>query len=159
MGNLTDDMTRLSEEVVALRSARADFMKDLKSSVASMLAAFSAAEVEMARKTISDLVAFVSGVKKSVASMLADFSAAEVDMARKTKSDRMAFVSGMKRTVASMRKENAADLAGAHRAWYGPHAERKAEELKAKAEKTGQKTKAEPKGKRANNKANSGKLS
>jgi hypothetical protein len=48
MGALTDDMTRLREEVDAWRSARMDFIKNLKSSVAAMRADVSNAVGKMA---------------------------------------------------------------------------------------------------------------
>lgn len=48
MGALTDDMTRLRGEVDALRSARMDFINNLKSSVAEMRAEASNAVGKMA---------------------------------------------------------------------------------------------------------------
>ena len=100
---LADDMTRLRGEVDALRSARGDFIQNLKSSVASMLTEFSAGK--------ADRIEFVKELKSSVASMLAEVSA---------------------------------DLAGAHRAWFGPTAEK----TFPTAEKTFQKTKSASKGKK-----------
>jgi len=107
MGALTDDMTRLRGEVDAWRSARGDFIKDLKSSITSMLA---------------------------------DFSNARSEMAVALRSARMDFIQNLKSSVASIRSEMAADLAGAHRVWFGSFAPR--------AEKTSQKRKSGSKGKK-----------
>jgi len=93
MGNLTDDMTRLCEEVGALRSARGALMQDL------------------ARGT--------NELAISVLAMRADFGAAHAAMAKEARENRAAFVSGNRRKVARMRKATAADLAGARRAWTG----------------------------------------
>jgi len=107
MGALTDDMTRLRGEVDAWRSARGDFIQNLKSSVAAMRADFSNARGEMA---------------DALRSALGDFA------------------QDLKSSVASIRSEMAADLAGAHRVWFGSFAPR--------AEKTSQKRKSGSKGKK-----------
>ena len=93
MGNLTDDMTRLRGEVDALRSDRGALMHDL---------ALGAKELA-----------------STVSAMQADFAAAHTAMARKTRRERGSYVAKIKKQVGRMRKENASDLAGAARAWFG----------------------------------------
>ena len=93
MGNLTDDMTRLRGEVDAMRSDRGALMQNL---------ALGAKEL-----------AFM------VSAMQADFAAAHAAMARKTRRERVSYVTKIKKQVGRMRKENASDLAGAARAWFG----------------------------------------
>jgi hypothetical protein len=93
MGNLTDDMTRLRGEVDALRSDRGALMQELA-------------------RGAKDLASTVSA-------MQADFAAAHATMARKTGKARASYVAKIKRQVGRMRKETAADLAGARRAWLG----------------------------------------
>jgi hypothetical protein len=93
MGNLTDDMTRLRGEVDALRSDRGALMQDL---------AHGAKELAF-----------------TVSAMQADFAAAHAAMARKTRKERASYVTKIKKQVGRMRKENASDLAGAARAWFG----------------------------------------
>jgi hypothetical protein len=55
----------------------------------------------------------------TVANMQADFASAHASMAKNTGKERATFVAGLKKKVGRMRKENAADLAGAARAWFG----------------------------------------
>lgn len=93
MGNLTNDMRRLCNEILTARHARQTMVKDLARGARDM--------------------------KNSVSAMLAGFSNAHAEMARKAKAERMAFESGLKHTVADMRMEYASDLAGARRAWFG----------------------------------------
>ena len=93
MGNLTDDMTRLRGEVDALRSNRGALMHELA-------------------RGARDLASTVSA-------MQADFAAAHATMARKGRRERASYVARIKKQVGRMRKENASDLAGAARAWFG----------------------------------------
>ena len=93
MGNLTDDMTRLRGEVDALRSDRGALMQELA-------------------RGAKDLASTVSA-------MQSDFAAAHATMAKKTGRARATYVARIKRQVGRMRKENASDLAGASRAWFG----------------------------------------
>jgi prenyltransferase beta subunit len=93
MGNLTDDMTRLRGEVDALRSDRGALMQDLACGAKELAS--------------------------TVSAMQADFAAAHTAMARKTRKARAAYVARLKKQVGRMRKENASDLAGAARAWFG----------------------------------------
>ena len=91
MGNLTDDMTRLRGEVDALRSDRGALMQALS-------------------RGVKDLAS-------SVLAMRADFGAAHAAMAKRSKKDLVTYVSGISKRVTRMRSANAADLAGASRAW------------------------------------------
>ena len=93
MGNLTDDMTRLRGEVDALRSDRGALMQELA-------------------RGARDLASTVSAMR-------ADFVAAHTTMAGKTGEARASYVAKIKKQVGRMRKENASDLAGASRAWFG----------------------------------------
>jgi hypothetical protein len=93
MGRLTEEMTRLCGEIVALRGARRDFLKDLSTDVAALKADFRQAHHEMTRTS------------------KAGRQAANVD--------RQAAVAHLKKTVGDMRHAFAADLEGARRAWAG----------------------------------------
>ena len=93
MGNLTDDMTRLRGEVDALRSDRGALMQTLA-------------------RGVKDLASSVSAIR-------ADFSEVHAAMARRSKKDLAAYVTGIRKRVTTMRNANAADLAGASRAWAG----------------------------------------
>lgn len=103
MGFLTGEMTRLCDEIMALRGARETLIKDL---------------IHGARD-----------LQKSVAEMQASFRQAHAEMARKTGAERTAFISGLKQTVLGLRTDFATELAGARKAWFGPSpAERLARE-------------------------------
>jgi len=65
------------------------------------------------------LKAFVGDLKEGVAAMRADFRKAHRQMAKKTAAERAAFVSGLTERVTRLRSEFAADIAGAHRAFFG----------------------------------------
>jgi hypothetical protein len=93
MGNLTDDMTRLRGEVDTLRSDRGALMQELA-------------------RGAKDLAS-------SVSAMQFGFAAAHATMARKTGKARTSYVARIKRQVGRMRKENATDLAGASKVWFG----------------------------------------
>jgi len=86
-------MTRLVGEIHAGRDERGRLTRDLKH-----------ATVEM---------------KQAVAGMQARFRSAHDDMARSQQRMLRGFVSGLRATVAGVRKEFAAELAGARRAWFG----------------------------------------
>jgi len=70
MGPLTESMTRLCGEIVALRSARKAFVKDLTHDVAAMQANFRRAHKDMARKTRAERRAAVAHLKKTMAADL-----------------------------------------------------------------------------------------
>jgi len=93
MGNLTGEMTRLKDEVDALRSAREALMKSLADGAK-----------ELAR---------------TVGEMKSDFAGARVSMANRAKKERGAFVSELRKGVNRIKRETAADLAGARRVWSG----------------------------------------
>jgi hypothetical protein len=82
MGRLTEEMTRLCGEIVALRGARKGFVKDLTHNVATMKANFRRAHNEMARKTKAERRAAMAHLKKTVGDMRHAF-AADLDGARR----------------------------------------------------------------------------
>jgi len=99
MGPITEATTRLVGEIKAGHAARLSFVKDLKREVAAMREGFRRANDARVRE---------------VAALLAGFRREHKERAR---------------TVMALRQEVAADLAGAHRAWFGPSpAERRARE-------------------------------
>ena len=61
----------------------------------------------------------IRDLKHATVEMLAGFRFAHADMARRQQPMLRDFVSGLRATVAGLRKEFAAELAGAHRAWFG----------------------------------------
>ncbi len=133
MGTLTESMTRLCVEIVALRGARLTFVRDLGQNVAAMQADFRRAHHDIAQRTKAERRSFVKALGHEVASLRAGFRRAHKEMARKTKAERRAAVNHLKKTVGGLRREFVLDLAGAHRAWFGPSpAERRA---KAEAER------------------------
>jgi Zn-dependent oligopeptidase len=75
MGRLTDDMTRLCGEIVALRGARQGFVKDLNRNVARMQTNFRRARREMGRKTRAERRAAINHLKKTVAGLRQEFAA------------------------------------------------------------------------------------
>jgi hypothetical protein len=83
MGRLTEEMTRLCGEIVALRGARKGFVKDLTQNTAAMMANFRRARHEMARKTGAERRAAVAHLKKTVGDMRHAF-AADLEGARRT---------------------------------------------------------------------------
>ena len=85
-------MTRLRGEVDVLRSDRGALMQELA-------------------RGARDLASTVSA-------MQADFAAAHAAMAKKTRKARASYVARIKKQVGRLRKETAADLAGASRAWF-----------------------------------------
>jgi len=130
MGPLTESMTRLCGEIVALRGARLTFVRDLGQDVAAMKTEFRRAHNDMARRTKAERQGFVKNLGHEVATMRAGFRRAHKDMARQTKNERRAAVNHLKKMVGGMRREFALDLAGARRAWNGPSPA----EIRAKAE-------------------------
>ena len=91
MGMLTDDLTRLRNEVLALRSARQGLMHDLER------------ETEDRRVDVSR--------------MLADFSKGFGAVARRTKANRLGSISDLKRTVTDLLTEVRTDLSGVRQVW------------------------------------------
>jgi hypothetical protein len=82
MGRLTEEMTRLCGEIVALRGARKGFVKDLTNNVAAMKANFRRAHNEMAKKTKAERRAAMAHLRKTVGDMRHAF-AADLDGARR----------------------------------------------------------------------------
>jgi|SRR5208283_1238226 len=103
--NLTNGISRLSEEISALRHNRAALTSDLVlgrsnlgNAVSEMIAGFKRDREEMGEKTKSELSESVSNVKDSVASL--------------------------RQNVGDLRAKFASDMVGARTAWSGPAAER-----------------------------------
>ena len=170
MGVLTNDMTRLRDDIDALHNSRGAFINDLMHNVAEMQSNFRNDHAEMASKTKDDLSTFVSNLKENVVQMhetfrdahaemsrelrqtfddneakrmqesmdshgqriteitdrkrkvdetLADFRNTHAEMASKTKDDLSTFVTGLKGSVADLLQQVAADIEGAHQAWFG----------------------------------------
>ena len=99
MERLTEDMIRLHSEIAANHRARKSFKKEIRS--------------------------FVKGINRMVGHMLSDFHKTQIEMAKQTRLERQAFMLGIKKgvhdikqKVAGMRQEFAADIAGAHRAFF-----------------------------------------
>jgi hypothetical protein len=90
---LTDDMTRLCDEIVTMRKARSNMMSELQHGA--------------------------KGLKHSVTKLCAHFGRVRVTMAKRTKNERLAFFNNLKRSVGAERRDMRNDLAGARRAWAG----------------------------------------
>jgi predicted flap endonuclease-1-like 5' DNA nuclease len=164
MGLLTDDMTRLRDDIDALHNSRETFINDLmhnvsretfindlmhnvaemhdreafvsdlRSNVAEMQSNFRNGHAEMARKLIDDLRTFVSGLKADVSDMKQGFRNGHAEMARKLIDYLRTFASNLNKTVANLRQEFAADIQGAHRAWFGQSPVERTTRKKARAE-------------------------
>ena len=90
---LTEDISRLCEEILSLRKMRGNLMSEMQ---------------EQAQER-----------KQSVADLCAQMGKARVTMAQQTKSERVAFLDSLKRSVGAHLRETRNDLAGARRAWAG----------------------------------------
>jgi hypothetical protein len=82
MGHLTDDMTRLCSEIVALRGARQSFVKDLCHEVATLKSSFRRHHRDMARRTKAERLTAFADLKKTVAGLRQAF-AADLEGARR----------------------------------------------------------------------------
>jgi hypothetical protein len=91
MGVLTEHMTQLRNEILALRSARQGLAQVLER------------ETEERRADVSQT--------------LANFSKSFAARARRTKADRLGSLSDLKRTVEGLRTEVRTDLGGIRQAW------------------------------------------
>ena len=109
MGVLTDDLTRLRNEILALRSARQGLIHDLER------------ETEERRADVSR--------------MLANFSKGFGAVAKRTKADRLGSISDLKRAVTNVLTGVRTDLGGIRQAWLalGTPSRRAAEKLEARA--------------------------
>jgi hypothetical protein len=90
---LTDDMTRLCDEIVAMRKMRGSMMNELQHGA--------------------------KGLKHSVTKLCAHFGRVRATMAKRSKNERLTFLNNLKRTVGGQRRDIRNDLAGARRAWAG----------------------------------------
>jgi len=90
---LTEDMTRLCDEIVAMRKMRSSMMTELQHGA--------------------------KGLKHSVTKLCAHFGRVRATMAKRSKNERLTFLNNLKRTVGGQRRDIRNDLAGARRAWAG----------------------------------------
>ena len=90
---LTDEMTRLCDEILAMRKARGTMMLELRHGA--------------------------KGLNHSVTKLCAHFGRVRATMAKRTKNDRLTFLNNLKRSVGAERRDLRNDLAGARRAWAG----------------------------------------
>ena len=93
---LTEDMTRLSGEIVSMRRMRGSMMGQMHTDATAR--------------------------KQAVAEMCSQMGEARLTMAQRTKTERMAFLNGLRRAVGAQCREVRNDLAGARRAWAGQSA-------------------------------------
>ena len=90
---MTNDITRLCGEIVAMRNGRNALM--------------------------DGLVGDHKDRNQSVFQFCAHARSARAEMAKRTKTERLTFLHNLKRAVNAQRREMRRDLAGAHRAWAG----------------------------------------
>ena len=90
---LTDDMTRLRNEIQAMRKTRGSMVTELRHGA--------------------------KGLKHAVTKLCAHFGHARTTMAKRTKNERVAFLNNLKRSVAGQRRDMRNDLSGARNAWAG----------------------------------------
>jgi len=74
MGRLTDGMTRLHGEIVALRHSREGFVRGVRDDVSAMRADFRSAHAEMAQEARTGRQAFVSHMRETVAGLREGFA-------------------------------------------------------------------------------------
>jgi len=103
MGTLTDDITRLCGEIVALRESREELLnalarasKDRGREVAHMLAGFRDALARVAKEGKANRVVFASNIRNAVTRLV--------------------------KWVSDLRRGLAADIEGARKAWFGSKA-------------------------------------
>jgi len=116
MAGLTEDMTRLGDEIESLRGTRVAFIRDLrrdvgelKANVADLITDFRKGHMEMGRETRRDLMEFtlhikdhVVGLKEDVAHMKAGFLRGHMDMADTLKDHLHTYISELKNDVAEL---------------------------------------------------------
>jgi len=95
MGPLTNDMTRLRDDIDALHNNRETFITDLMHNVAAMQSGFRNDHAEMARKGQDDREAFVSNLRSNVVEMQSNFRNDHAEMARKLIGDLGMFASDL----------------------------------------------------------------
>lgn len=126
MGRLTDEMTRLRNELNAAQQARIDaevtrkqageaYNQELANNVATMRAGFREAHAQMAQETKQARMDAEATRKKEAQETIAQRQNAE----RARRKDAEAFMSNLKETVSNMRAAIRDDLMGARNAWLG----------------------------------------
>jgi hypothetical protein len=90
---LTDDMTRLCDEIVAMRKMRGGLIREIQNEA--------------------------KGRKQAVTKLCAHLGSARAAMARRGKHERVAFMNHLRRSVGAQLREMRDDLAGARSAWAG----------------------------------------
>jgi len=167
MGQMTEDMTRLHDEIVTSRSNRHQFINDLRDEVLAMLAGFGEDHAEMAQRSSEERTAFISELKDEVDQMMAGMRDASEERRDEVKAmlagfgeddkERAAYISDLlarfREEHAEMaqrsREERAAfieDLAGAGRAFAGasPVGPGVVAEAKPRAEEAREEVMAQP---------------
>lgn len=112
MGRMTEDMTRLSDEIIAKRGMRMDFLADLKEAVADLRAAteemqagFREAHGDMAADMKAELEASVANLKNTVTATLDGFLEARTSMSAQAKAQLGAFCAELRREAADLQRE------------------------------------------------------
>jgi len=90
---LTDEMTRLCDEILAMRKARGTLMTELQHGA--------------------------KWLNHSVTKLCAHFGRVRMTMAKRTKNERLTFLNNLKRSVGAERRDMRNDLSGARNAWAG----------------------------------------
>ena len=93
MGRMLEDMTRLNEEIQALRGSRRAFLMELS------------VDNRDRQRDVLDMVAHFAGKQTQTATRLKD--------------GRIEFMHDLRRTVRGQLRKVRADIAGARRAWSG----------------------------------------
>jgi len=99
MGNLTDDMTKLSREVILSRKAREAFVNGLKEGVSEMLADFGKTRTEMddtiraeQRESFDKVKSHVNGIRTNAEELVDRVRNVRGQMSKKMSSERRAFL-------------------------------------------------------------------
>jgi len=82
MGVLTDDMTRLRNEVTAMRSERQALLRELQRNTADLMDGFRKARCKMAEETRAELEKAVKDLQETVGGLRKEF-AADIQGARR----------------------------------------------------------------------------
>ena len=90
---LTEDMTRLCNEIVTMRKARGSMMSGLRHDA--------------------------KGLKHTVKKLCAHLGRTRMTMAKRTKNERAAFLTDLKRSVGAQLRDTRNDLGGARGVWAG----------------------------------------
>jgi hypothetical protein len=127
----------------ASRAERQGFASNLARQVSRMQAGFRQAHADMTRAARSERLGFLAGLKGQVAAMQSGFRHNFRELSNREKMARRRFVTHLAGTVRGLRRELAADLAGARRAFFAFSPG----ELKARVEAERPRPGAERKGK------------